>query len=247
MKKIVYILTAAQFILLSAVSQAQAIGFGPYGSFGLGSSTFGKIDVFQNDQYGMPFSFPEKFSAGGGFMIDTNCSRDKLFNYRFTFGAERLFSKRFVPSDETRISMINTFGLGVARNRFVRFWIGPQIGIHMNKDKLRSNMLETGYYLYYYSQVSSEYTYFGGSLGLAAGINLNFVSGITFAIDVAARYQISYGIEHIQAMIADMYLFYPMSMNSWASSSSLYASVTIAVLYRVNDSFTVGKNADAGK
>jgi hypothetical protein len=119
-------------VTLLATSPALALGFGAYFEYARG---IGQIDVgsFNLDRDSNVYA--------GGFALDTNVSRDSLFNYRLNLGYE--YTSRpdqLVPSllglgsSQNGVSLNNMFGFGVYRSEHMRAWLGPSIrldvGVH---------------------------------------------------------------------------------------------------------------------
>jgi len=117
---------AATLILTSLLlaGAANAAGFGGY--LGL-DYTEGDVDVF-----GLTVDH-ERSAVDLGFVMDTNLSRDRLFNYRLRLGMQA--GKReydiagfgTVKEKTIGFAITNTFGFGIVRTPAVRLWIGPSI------------------------------------------------------------------------------------------------------------------------
>ena len=72
-------------------------------------------------EYSRAFSTPADFNTYSvGFSLDTNVSKNRLFNYRLNVGYQW-------SNFSDGLSLDNAFGFGVLRNRHVRLWIGPSV------------------------------------------------------------------------------------------------------------------------
>lgn len=187
-----------------------------------------------------------KLFTGGGLIIDTNCATDKLFNYRLAIGGNRFIISRDEtladPSNLdliTKFSFLNTFGFGLVRKESFRFWLGPQIGVHTryfrSVESIYGKLLfiTSGYPMYYLNGPESMV---GVSGGLIFGFNFNFSHNITMSIELGSNYYLFYGINNQKTIFTD-----PLSVmdnNSMSKYNYLDINASIAILYRINDSFS---------
>ena len=131
MKKRLPISIIAMFFVFNMfISEADALGLGGYGQFGLGVNS-GTIDG-ANDDYAYDFD-ADMAILGLGFVLDTTVARDSLFNYRLQIGYEnvayKLDHERWGKSDIALngLAITNDLGFGVLRTNFMRLWLGPEI------------------------------------------------------------------------------------------------------------------------
>ena len=242
MKKIFFITVNCIFLLICNLP-SHAIGFGLYGSIAGGEMTYGRIGYnFYRDDFG--FKAPvinnmiPNISGGGGIIIDTNCSRDELFNYRLMIGFDKLFTQRYYIKKMTRMNVSNTFGFGVVRTDLIRFWLGPQLSFHylhgVNNYPMRA-LLKSNY-----TGNKLEYSAAGIGLGLSLGLNINLENNITLSFEGGMRGNIYYGnmIQDNNLMYSQMiYRYVPDTESAWCISSSYEGYGYLSVMYRVKDSF----------
>jgi hypothetical protein len=191
-----------------------------------------------------------RLNSGGGVIIDTNCAGKGIFNNRLSIGwSTPVYSrdgqiKRDKGSALTSdISLVNTFGFGLVRREYFRFWLGPGLGMHSHY--YRYNPKPTENFIYDITAHSWEYfpvrsktatSLFGVSLGLALGGNINCAHDITLSIEAGARYYFYYGITQYElAMLG------PFHIRQNTRDMKFDTFISFAVLYRVNDSYTAAE------
>jgi opacity protein-like surface antigen len=216
------LLAAALFMTQSA----QAAGIGIYGTGGVNFSTW----RFRND----PQSYTSTdYFYGGGLIIDSNVARNELFNYRFTTGYEqyRIIQNEMKgsPNPRHRFSMTHTFGFGVARNEYVRFWVGPRIGMHYMylRDSYTNDSLsmEMGYLGFNRNKVREKIDVIGLDALLALGLNINMGNVATLFFDIGVGYMGNYNI-HVQE-----------------NSHGFGVEGKIGFMFRINDTYKAAESA----
>ena len=223
--------------------ELQAAGIGMYGMFGYGSTSL--------DQHIKPLLFYRKYGnyiAGGGLVIDTNCSGPGIFNYRITIGAMRTFDavkrESVLPHMTTRTQFVNTFGLGIVRQESFRLWIGPQVGLSLLNGIYkgnRNNMLAVyggglSINLNYIDKL--QYSMIGGTFGIALGMNLNFKRNITMLIEGSWRYDVYYGMYRRDYFIG----FEKVSFSKWVDGYADGLYLSLGIMYRMSE--PAAENAD---
>ncbi len=178
MRKILVLFVFLFVILcLNAVDSIAGGGFGFYGLIGSGDGD-GKVEVS-----GYPtenINFDTKYS-GFGIVMDTAAGADKLFNYRFNLGYEKLTFK-----DDTGDLKLDSyvldqdFGFGVLRSKITRLWLGPELRVSYTKgnDATYSDM---------------EYKFWGFGIGPVAGIDFNLGDSVVLALKGGYLYTKYYG------------------------------------------------------
>lgn len=162
-------------LFLFSARELSAFGIGLVGDFHGGAASW---DGIKRDHLG----------GGGGLIIDTNVARDEVFNYRLdlTFGGLMISQDvvnsfplplfgTYIPFKYTEtqkkttlfISTVHYFGFGVVRNKYVRFWLGPQITLGGMATDVRG--LITG-------------------IGLAMGLNINIGEFFTISLTGSGRF-----------------------------------------------------------
>ena len=249
-KKYYYTATVLFFLIISpGATPLNALGIGGYGygSFGVKPAYYNYIYQDSNVE-----KSHGAFLAGGGLVIDTNCARDSIFNYRFSLGAGRSFIVNNALKPEkntTKISLINTFGFGAVRTESFRLWLGPQVGIHSLAGEFKRKSREflmvttTGFSTYVdlnpFTLIDNKFSfsYLGVSTGFSIGMNINFAEPFTLSIEAGGRFYIYYGMESHRGFVNFFSLPMVIYGNSWNWWPSCDGSISISVLYRINDSF----------
>ena len=98
-------------------------------AFGMGLSIpFGTTVEHENsgssDYYG---TWEEDSIIGLGLVTDTNIGKNRLYNWRFNLESSNLEDE--YGNEFDRLSIVNTFGFALVRNKVVRFFMGPRINI----------------------------------------------------------------------------------------------------------------------
>jgi hypothetical protein len=186
------------FIMILVSPALWATGIGFYGTGGIGVTTW--------NYRGESFNTTDYF-YGGGIMIDTAAAKDTLFNYRFTFGYEQYILKD-PDSDITskpinRFSISNTFGFGVVRTQYFRFWLGPRLGLHYLYKNYSATVLmylpgATGIVIFP-MKTKRDLDAIGLDLMLAFGFNFNIGDYTTLFIDIGAGYLGNYNLKIAEA------------------------------------------------
>lgn len=75
-----------------------------------------------------------------GVVMDTNLSKDKVFNYRLGVMYEKEKLSRSGFNYEVKgVSFDNDFGFGVVRNENLRLWLGPELRLSYLEKEWNSN------------------------------------------------------------------------------------------------------------
>ena len=214
----------------------RAAGIGIYGQFGYGSTSLDKNikPLLFNRKYG-------NYIAGGGLVIDSNCSGPGIFNYRITIGAMRTFDtvkrENVIPNMTTRTQVVNTFGLGLVRRESFRLWMGPQVGFAILNGTYkgnRKNMLAV-----YNNWISTnleyidklQYLMIGGTFGLALGMNVNFKKNLTMLIECSWRYDVYYGMYRREYFMG----FEKVSLSKWVDGYADGLYLSLGIMYRMGE------------
>jgi hypothetical protein len=92
-----------------------------------------------------------------GLLLDTALARDSLFNFRYQVG----FGTTMQNED-----MFGSFGFGLVRTPYLRFWLGPQLGMSFKQRD----------------------TFPMPTFGAVLGLNVNFLEHYTFSVDGGYRW-----------------------------------------------------------
>jgi hypothetical protein len=227
--------------------EVRAAGIGIYGQFGSTPTSY--------NQSIAPIASVFNWShllAGGGLVIDTNCSGNAIINYRITVGAAKSFDikkqENSYPERTTRVQVINTFGLGIVRREAFRLWMGPQIGFTTLYGSYRGDrsdiiMYNASYgvaYLAPYFIDKIQYSMMGGSFGLALGMNFNFKKNITLVIEGSWRYDVYHGMMRTEYFMQDPFSYsyggyMNISHSSWVKAFADGIYLTVGIMYRFGE------------
>lgn len=184
MRKFFVVALLSLFIFFIGATGVYAVGLGPYVEIGGGSGDW-EYDSSDYNYWEDSVNVDTR-NAGFGFVLDTSPRDSKVFNYRLNVGFER-HDVEF-PSGATielgGLTVDNTFGFSVVRNRNVRFWIGPQIRL--------------AYYTGDRGNVDYSITAFG----------IGPILGVNFAMGPAATISLSGGIRILGYAGEEEYLYY---------------------------------------
>lgn len=234
-------------LVCSVASEVRAAGIGAYGQFGSTPTSYNQAIA--------PIASIINWShllAGGGLVIDTNCSGKAIFNYRITVGALQSFDVKkqnaSYPEKTTRVQVVNTFGLGIVRHERFRLWMGPQIGFTTlygtyRGDRKKVIMYDASYgvaYLAPYFIDKIQYSMMGGSFGLALGMNFNFRNNITLVIEGSWRYDVYYGMMRTEYFLQDPFLYsyggyMNISHSSWVKAFADGIYLTVGIMCRFGE------------
>ena len=157
MKRVCLIILTCLFI--SAISiHLHAFGIG-------GSITGGGGERFWTKDIAKFSNGDKNLQIGGGLVLDSNMARLKLFNYRLTACYNKMYG------DTQDLSFINTyhsFGFGLVKKKYVRLWMGPQIGVGYGYGDAEKTT-----FMGMFMRDSFNYKALNASLGLVVGVNIN--------------------------------------------------------------------------
>lgn len=150
---------------LTCVQNVEAFGLGISGGYGAGKAehTYKQATTYGGD---VKYNYDtERMSIG--VVMDTNLSKDKLFNYRLGLSYEAEDFERTGFKYRAHGGCIeNDFGFGIIRDDSIRLWIGPELRIsYFEKDwgnGVKTSLAEVG-------------------MGPVVGLNININPGITLA------------------------------------------------------------------
>ncbi len=181
------------FILLLAYSQplySHGVGFYTTGKAGGGASSNSWSGI-GNTRLGI------NYSIGFGFVYDTAVASNEKFNYRLNAGYENnLFSGYpfFTNKSMHRITLSNTFGFALFKNKFVRVWMGPQV-------ELACRFAERTYFTNEGSIIGLVYTgtkghikYTTGELGVGGILGINIHTDDLFTLSFEFGFNGIFGI-----------------------------------------------------
>jgi hypothetical protein len=191
LKKYSIIICFSCFIVLSSISGLYALGVGGYISGKGGVSTLKIGDTNSSVDY----------SVGAGFVLDTAVATNEVFNYRLAVGYENSV-KSGVPFFSTwsthRISFSNVLGYAFYRSKYLRVWMGPQIGLACQfvnaKDKeIQSSPNTIGYRIRFHSD---NFAIFSLGFGAVLGINVHPADNFTISFEIGINSNVGIGPRH---------------------------------------------------
>ncbi len=157
----VMILVGSVLCGLCSLSQARAVGLGPFFEYGRG---IGVLEEFGDQDFDT-----NRYSIG--FAVDTAVARDTLFNYRLNLGysyRDQMFDTGGSDFESHGLTLNNMFGFGVYRTDRVRLWLGPSV--RFNTDVLTDlpaglDIVDLG---------------IGGGLALGANVHTGSLGSVAF-------------------------------------------------------------------
>jgi hypothetical protein len=159
MKKSLMVLVITVFMIFVGVSSSFAAKHGLFldVSSGAGEAEW-DTDIIAWDIDTSSFS--------GGYVFDTNPSKNKVFNYRLNVGiGSQEIKDDFGDSlDSTGLYAENIFGFAFVKNDSLRWWVGPLVRVGYYSGDVESTVLDV--------------TYAEFALGLVTGLNFNVGNSI---------------------------------------------------------------------
>lgn len=215
MKKCIFIqLLCAVLFCGFQVSNSWAIGLGLYANTGSGSAHWES-----EDQWGYTNDWDKDTEHDGfGFVLDTAVARDRVFNYRLSFGQENWDHK---PGDGRTTAELdgyvieNDFGFGVLRQPLggsgsLRLWVGPELRISYSQGESNLNR-------------DWKFDLWCVSLGPVVGLNLNF--GPVFTLGIKTGYLSGFFFGEGG---------YSSYWENYTGTESHYF-LSLAIIFRIND------------
>ncbi len=163
MKKVVLLLLLIVLTEGFFLKNANAAGFGFYGSFGGGNANW-------SPESGPDFK-KDTSHVGIGLAMDTAPARDRLFNYQLNIGYERFAHKNsnaFGSADFDGFVISNNFGFGTLITPTTRLWFGPEVRLEWADGSA--------------SISNYKINLFGVGVGPVMGLNFNIGDRETFVV-----------------------------------------------------------------
>ena len=231
MKKICFAMMIFWSVLLSH-KIAFAAGVGLYATGGGSMSNW----KYKDKNYGSTTDY----FFGGGLVVDTAIAKNTLLNYRITAGYERYGSDStslyMTNSKKTahKFDMSHTLGFGVYRSKAIRFWAGPELGLHC--------IYSLDFQHVQYSLVAP---YLIGDTGWATGFGEIFYTSPTkkmlaIGIDALLAIGINVNLGEYTALFAHAgfgYMGTYQLKGDKETGNGCGAKVKISIMFRFNDSY----------
>ncbi|GMR18832.1 MAG: hypothetical protein BMS9Abin33_1277 [Gammaproteobacteria bacterium] len=150
-----------------------------------------------------------------GFVLDTAVARNALFNYRFSFVAEKNSADR-AGLDMKGVAMTHDFGFALFRNKAVRVWLGPRVKVSYFNDITQT-----------LSSSSTDGNVVGIGFGPVFGINIHLPEVASFSI-TAGTLRGGYVGEYETSPV---YTFNDLDVDSRGGF------VNFSVLFRIRDNY----------
>jgi hypothetical protein len=166
------------FLVYSHPLYSHGVGFYTTGNAGGGASS-NSWSGFGSTRLGI------NYSIGCGFVYDSAVASNDTFNYRLNAGYENNVasgSPFFTDKSMHRVTLSNTFGFALFKNKYVRVWMGPQV-------ELACRFAERTYFTNAGSIIGLVYTgtrghmqYAAGELGIGCVLGINIHTGDLFTL-----------------------------------------------------------------
>ena len=224
MKRVCLIILTCLFI--SAISiHLHAFGIG-------GSITGGGGERYWTKDIAKFSNGDKNLQIGGGLVLDSNMARLKLFNYRLTACYNKMYG------DTQDLSFINTyhsFGFGLVKKKYVRLWMGPQIGVGYGYGDAEKTT-----FMGMFMRDSFNYKALNASLGLVVGVNINLGKYISIIIEGGGRYNFLAGTTKYSGIIYGLGVIVPTPPGK--SDFDLInhgpeGFASLGVMIRINDTY----------
>jgi hypothetical protein len=137
------------------------------------------------------------YCVGTGFVLDTAVASNDLFNYRLNAGYDNVIdsgSPFFGGWSTHRITLSNTFGIGLIRNKYIRLWAGPlvEFGCHLKKANKRTyGSFNTDAIII--SDYSTNIAMISLAFGAVVGLNINPGDLFTISFEVGLSTSLGLG------------------------------------------------------
>ena len=184
--------------LMALPALSHAGGFGLFAVAGGGDSTI-RVD----GQADLDAQIRVK---GSGLFYDSNFLKDRIFNYRIGIG-QGVYGDKTDSYDA--LFIFNDFGFSVARNRYARLWLGPEIMLTLVDDP----------------QAATEPKLFGMGMGPVIGLNLNITDNLTATLKVAYISQTMAGHMKIASVKYDV------------NTDDLFSYISFGMAWRFSEHF----------
>lgn len=179
-------------LINSQPSYSHGVGFYTTGKAGGGISSNSWSGI-GNNRLGI------NYSIGCGLVYDTAVASNDTFNYRLNAGYENNVASGypfFTDTSMHRVTLSNTFGFALFKNKYVRVWMGPQV-------ELACRFAERSYFTNEGSLIGLVYTgtmghikYSTGELGIGCILGINVHTGDLFTLGFEVGLNGNFGIGH---------------------------------------------------
>ncbi|MCU0849071.1 MAG: hypothetical protein MUD12_14420 [Spirochaetes bacterium] len=192
MKKVFIISLFMMAMVVCEKSDLSAWGIGPYIGSSAGASRKTHESIYNRDKNWITDGYYSTRDLYGGVMIDSNVSKNDLVGYRAGIGAgcSSFNDKRYLRFDAN-----NILSFRLVQNESLRFWIGPQLGLHLDLVKNRP----WPFSIKRVAMFSIDTGYNGAvDLGLAVGANIRISEPVYFTIDGGVKYNVNFNLSHVR-------------------------------------------------
>jgi hypothetical protein len=166
------------------------MGFGVYGAGSAGVGLMSKNSSSSNNN--SVYTSLDYNYFGFGIVLDSAVAKNKVFNYRFTLGYENLIGDKMILLKKDSInvfSMNHVFGFGFLRNKYVRIWAGPMIGLGYGYSRSKISEYHVVPIIPIIYKVTTKKSYEGGYLDLGGvlGVNINSSEYLTLGLEIGLK------------------------------------------------------------
>jgi len=134
----------------------------------------------------------------GGIMMDTNVNKNDLIGFRGSIGAG---VSSIDKNNYLRFNENNVLSFRLIQNENVRFWIGPQLGLHLDIVRIRQKINYGIPQAEFTPPITMSQPGTGYNLlvdmGLAVGANIKISEPVYFTIDGGFKYGVNFNMSHI--------------------------------------------------
>jgi hypothetical protein len=246
MKKSLSLFVLAGLFVAFAASSALAVGIGAYID-AAGGEGYRKVKSRSLEDTG---GTTTNYGFKAGLVFDTCVACDSAFSYRLKLGGGMTRSDFLTKTNYNSFHWSNTFAFALVKNDYVKFWMGPQIGLQYYRgsgDRLFIGTENPSAEMFlglgapwYYTGIFKErnrYSVFGADAGLAFGVNINLGDYVSLALEAGATYGYRMGTQNREVIAAIEPTLAFNSFNDRLTEHGIEGYGSVAVLFRFVDTY----------
>jgi hypothetical protein len=238
----------AGLCMMFAAASAMALGIGAYID-AAGGETHRKVRTGSFEDTGGRLT---NYGFRAGLIFDTCVACDNEFSYRFKLGGGLSWADLLNKIDYNSLHMSHTFAFAAVKNDYIKFWIGPQIGLSYSRgsgDRLFLGTDKVGPLYYFGTTPTPELWHFGVfkertkyflynvNAGPAFGVNLNFGDYVTLALEAGVTYGYTIGRQERELYFAVNPLIPYNKFRESVADHGIEAYGSAAFLFRFVDTY----------
>ncbi len=185
-----------------------------------------------------------------GLIFDTCVACDSAFSYRLKLGGGLFRNDLLTKSNYNSLHLSNTFAFTLAKNDYVKFWLGPQIGFQYyrgNGNRLFIGTENPSAELFlgmgtpwFYTGIFKErnrYSIFGADAGLAFGVNIHIGDYVSLCLDAGVTYGYRLGTQK-REVIAAIVPYMPFNKyNDRITEHGIEGYASVGIMFRFADTY----------